>query len=69
MKSSNKTLPELLDELMGLEGGKSHLYNCRHCRALRRHLRGIEALNETRLRACEAHLLAQIALRRAEMPF
>jgi hypothetical protein len=66
---NNKTLQELRDELATLEGGKSHLYACTHCRALRYHLRGALELNENQLRAIEAHLLAQIALRRAISPF
>ena len=67
--TNSKTLQELREELKTLEGGKSHLYACSHCRSLRWHLRGAIVLNETQLRAMEAHLLAQIALRKAQSPF
>ncbi len=69
MKQANLSLQALLDVLNELPGGKRHCQTCYICRNIDGHLRGIIVLNENQLRNTEAHLLAQIALRKAGTPF
>jgi hypothetical protein len=69
MKTPKLSLQILLDVLNALPGGKRHTQTCYVCRNIDGHLRGIIVLNENQLRNTEAHLLAQVAMRKAGTPF
>lgn len=69
MKNLEDQLKELVNNLKGFPRGQKHLRYCRKCRTLNRHFKGLLELNEAFLKHMEAHLEAQIALRKAKPLF